>query len=348
MNTARTDRWQLHPATQLKQFAPQWDELQQRTQPHAFLRASFLICLLEEFGNGSERLAFQAGPAGWVGACLLQPQGRGRWSSFQPSQLPLGPVLLADGLTLADALQQLLPELPGLPLALGLTQLDSLHHPATLDTPRLRSLHYIDTAWVDVDSSFETYWESRGKNLRQNTRKQLKKIEAGGVTPRIELIEAPEQIAAAIEQYGVLESSGWKAEQGTAISANGAQGRFYRRALEQAARDGQARIYRYWFGDEVVAMDLCVHQGDCLVILKTAYQQAHHAVSPSTLMRAVEFEALFNEGRFKRIEFFGRVMEWHTRWTDKSRALFHLTAYRWPWLKSLHGWLQQRHTKPAA
>ena len=65
-------------------------------------------------------------------------------------------------------------------------------------------------------------------------------------------------------------------------------------------------------------------------------------------LRAVEFEALFNEGRFKRIEFFGRVMEWHTRWTDKSRALFHLTAYRWPWLKSLHGWLQQRRAQPTA
>ncbi|MCM8758111.1 MAG: hypothetical protein NC903_03515, partial [Candidatus Omnitrophica bacterium] len=33
------------------------------------------------------------------------------------------------------------------------------------------------------------------------------------------------------------------------------------------------------------------------------------------LMRQDEFSALFAEGRFKRIEFFGKVMEWHTRWT---------------------------------
>lgn len=348
MNTSPTDRWQLSPAKQLRALAAQWDELQQRTQPHAFLRASFLACLLDEFGNGSELLAVKAGPAGWCGAALLQPQGRGRWSSFQPSQLPLGPVLLAPGEDLGTALRQLLRDLPGLPLALGLTQLDSQHHAAPMDGPSLRSLHYIDTAWVDVDGSFEAYWEARGKNLRQNTRKQLKKVEAGGVTPRLDVIEAPEQMAEAIAQYGVLESSGWKAEQGTAISADGAQGRFYRHALEQAARDGHARLYRYWFGDEVVAMDLCVHQGDCLVILKTAYQQAHHAVSPSTLMRAEEFEALFNESRFKRIEFFGRVMEWHTRWTDKSRSLFHVTAYRWPWLKSLQSWLHRRRALAAA
>jgi CelD/BcsL family acetyltransferase involved in cellulose biosynthesis len=348
LNTSRNDRWQLHPAKQLEVLAAQWDELQRRTQPHAFLRASFLSCLLDEFGTGSELLAVRQGPNGWTGALLLQPQGRARWSSFQPSQLPLGPVLLPPDEDLAAVLRELLDVLPGLPLVVSLTQLDSQQHSSPADEPGLRTLHYIDTAWVDVDSDFASYWEARGKNLRQNTRKQLKKVESTGVVPRLELIEAPEQMAEAIAQYGVLESSGWKAEQGTAISAAGAQGRFYRSALERAARDGQARLYRYWFGDEVVAMDLCVHQGEGLVILKTAYQQAHHAVSPSTLMRAQEFEALFNEGRFKRIEFFGRVMEWHTRWTDKSRGLFHVTAYRWPWLKSLQGWLNRRKAAATA
>jgi hypothetical protein len=59
-------------------------------------------------------------------------------------------------------------------------------------------------------------------------------------------------------------------------------------------------------------------------------------------MRVDEFRALFDEGRFKRIEFFGRVMEWHTRWTETTRPLFHLTAFRWAWLKSLLDWLGHR------
>ncbi|RZJ12914.1 MAG: GNAT family N-acetyltransferase [Rubrivivax sp.] len=342
MNTPRSAPWQFHPASQLNAHAAQWNELQQRTERHAFLRASFLVALLDEFGTGAELLAVKAGASGWSAAALLQPAGRGRWASFQPSQLPLGPVLLAAGESLDEAARQLLRALPGPALVLGLTQLDSLHHRGDAAALDLRSQHYIDTAWVDVVTDFDTYWEARGKNLRQNTRKQLKKVEASGAVPRLELIEAHEQIAEAVEQYGMLESSGWKAEQGTAISADGGQGRFYRHALESAAREGHARLYRYWFGDEVVAMDLCVHQDDCIVILKTAYQAAHHAVSPSTLMRAEEFEKLFKEGRFKRIEFFGRVMEWHTRWTESSRPLFHLTVYRWGWLKSLQEWLHRR------
>lgn len=343
MNTPNKKDWTLAPAAQLKTLAASWDALQASMLPHAFLRSGFLVCLLDEFGRGDELLAYREGSHGWTAALLLQSQGKGRWNSFQPSQLPLGPVLLP-AQELDAALQTLLRALPGVALAVGLTQLDSLLYAGSFSQPRLRQQHYIDTAWVDITTDFDTYWEARGKNLRQNTRKQLKKVEAGGTTPRLEVIEAPEAMAEAIAQYGVLESSGWKAEIGTAISADGAQGRFYQQALEGAARAGQARIYRYWFGDEVVAMDLCVHQGDCVVILKTAYQQAHQAVSPSTLMRAEEFRALFDEGRFKRIEFFGRVMEWHTRWTEQSRPLLHLTAYRWAWVRALHECLTRKTT----
>ncbi len=339
--------WKLVPAKQLAGLAAQWDALQARTLPHAFLRSDFLLCLLEQFGHGQELLAYCEQDGAWSAALLIQPQSMGRWNSFQPSQLPLGPVLLPDSEDIEAALQSLLRALPGLALTVGLTQLDSLVHAGPYEGPRLRRQHYIDTAWVDVENGFEAYWESRGKNLRQNTRKQLKKVEAGGATPRLDMIDTPQDVATAIKQYGVLEASGWKAELGTAISEDGAQGRFYRQALESAAAAGRARIYRYWFGDEVVAMDLCVHQEDRLVILKTAYQQAHQAVSPSTLMRAEEFKLLFDEGRFKRIEFFGRVMEWHTRWTDNSRQLFHLTAYRWGWLKALQDWLNRSKTRAA-
>jgi hypothetical protein len=114
--------------------------------------------------------------------------------------------------------------------------------------------------------------------------------------------------------------------------------------LENFARLGRARIYQYRFNDEVVSMDLCIESGSSLVILKTAYDEAHKAVSPSTLMRQQQFQTLFNEGRITHIEFFGKMMEWHTRWTSLARPLYHSTCYRWPLLKRLHEALR----KPAA
>jgi hypothetical protein len=53
-------------------------------------------------------------------------------------------------------------------------------------------------------------------------------------------------------------------------------------------------------------------------------------------MREEACRRLFEEGRIRRIEFYGKVMEWHTRWTDEVRTMYHLNYYRWPVLGYLH------------
>jgi hypothetical protein len=105
--------------------------------------------------------------------------------------------------------------------------------------------------------------------------------------------------------------------------------------LENFCRLGQARIYRYWFADKVVAMDLCIHDDTAIVILKTTYDESYKAVSPSTLMRQTEFQQLFEEQKFKRIEFYGKVMEWHTRWSGNARTLYHTNIYRYSLIQHL-------------
>jgi hypothetical protein len=97
----------------------------------------------------------------------------------------------------------------------------------------------------------------------------------------------------------------------------------------------------YRFGTEGVAADLCIDNGPLVVVLKTAYDERLKSVSPSTLMRQDEFAAWWAEGRFKRIEFYGKTMEWHTRWTASERTLYHCNVYRWPWLKGVHQNLQR-------
>lgn len=154
-------------------------------------------------------------------------------------------------------------------------------------------------------------------------------------------------MAEAIKDYGTLESAGWKGADGTAIAPDNEQGRFYKAMLENYCAQGRGRIYRYWFGDKVVAMDLCIHDDAVLVILKTAYDESYKSVSPSSLMRQDQFQQLFAEQKFRRIEFFGKVMEWHTRWTSQSRTIYHATAYRWAWLKALHARRAAANEAPA-
>jgi CelD/BcsL family acetyltransferase involved in cellulose biosynthesis len=331
--------WQLVPAHAYAAHAAAWDALQRQCTDTPFLESGFLAPLLQHFGSGREQLALHHSGGRLDAAALLQPGSASvgaMWQTFQPSQLPLGPWLAAPDADLPALTQSLVTALPGLALGLGLTQLDPRLLPRPADAPGLRSQDYIRTSWVDVQGRWDGYWEARGKNLRQNLRKAHNKLAAEGLALRLDTVTDPAEVPAALAQYGALESAGWKAEGGTAIHPDNAQGRFYTAMLQHFCAAGRGRIVRAWLGDSVAAMDLCIDNGPLVVILKTAYDERHKAVSPSVLMRHDEFKAWWEEGRYQRIEFYGKTLEWHTRWTAQERVLYHATRYRWPLLRSLH------------
>jgi hypothetical protein len=327
-----------------------WDAVNRQAGALPFLESRFLLPLLDCFGSAGVRSAIAWRGQQPVAAALLRSEGLGRVSTWQPSQLPLGPWLVATGedpLPLAVSL--LADALPGT-LALGLTQLDPRWSARPAVGPSIDTLDYVDTAWVDVDGPFEAYWEARGKNLRTNMRKQRSKLEAEGTPPRLETLTRPDDVAAAIADYGRLESAGWKAGRGTAVEAGNDQGRFYTAMLREFCAAGRGRIWRLKFGDKTVAMDLCIESDDTLVILKTAYDPEYRNVSPAFLLKQDAFQQVFDEGRVRRIEFYGKVMEWHTRWTEQSRRLYHANVYRWSWIartRSLLSGMAQRRTAAA-
>lgn len=330
-------RWRLLPAAALEQQADAWDRLQRESSNLPFLETAFLRPLLATFGTGDELLALCEDSAGLVAAALVRPIGRLRWETFQPSQLPLGPWVVRRGGDIHRLAAGLLRSLPGFPLSLGLTQLDPKLLPRPADQDTLRTMDYVSTSCVEVQGDFDAYWEARGKNLRQNTRKQRNKLQAEGLTMQLECLETPADVADAIRDYGTLEAAGWKSGLGTAITADNPQGRFYTAMLEAFCAAGRGRIYRCRFGDKVVAMDLCIDSGSTVVILKTAYDEGFKQFSPSTLMRQDQFQQWWSEGRYRSIEFYGKTLEWHTRWTDRSRGLYHATAYRWQWVGRMAG-----------
>lgn len=334
-------QWRLYPAATFAQFAADWDRLESQTTRTPFLESSFIGPMLSAFGTGNEHVALLRDGDTLHAATLLRPLGRGRWETFQPSQLPLGP-WIGDGQHCMAHMAALMRRLPGLTLSLGVTQMDPKLVPRPAGTPSLRTLDYINTSYIDITGGFDVYWESRGKNLRQNTRKQRNRLQADGVPTQLKCITDSAAVADAIGEYGVLESTGWKADAGTAIHPDNVQGRFYRQMLENFCRLGRGRIYNYTFGGHTVAMDLCIDNGPLVVILKTAYDERHKAHSPSTLMRQDEFNEWWLEGRYRRIEFYGKTLEWHTRWTDSERQLYHATLYRWGWVADLADRLRGR------
>jgi CelD/BcsL family acetyltransferase involved in cellulose biosynthesis len=338
--------WTFAPARAFVQHRDAWARLHASLGPgqaSALLAPEFVAPLIDHFGRGDELVACLHDGASTRAMAIVRSSRRGAWTTFQPAQAPLGLWLQAPGEDTAQLARSLMKALPGFPLMLALTQMDPMLMPRPPQGAGSRTLDYIDTARVTLNGSFEEYWNARGKNLRGNLKKQRARLEREGVATRMQVDRHPGDMAQAVADYGRLETTGWKGGEGTAVSAGNAQGRYYRAMLEALAARGAASVYRYYFGEQLVAMDLCVEDGDSIVVLKTAYDESVPSnLSPTLLMREEACRSLFEAGRFKRLEFYGRVMEWHTRWTEEVRTMYHVNYYRWPGLGRLHTLLEAR------
>jgi hypothetical protein len=333
--------WNLYPIEQLERLAPTWDAINDASGSLPFLQSRFILPLCQTFGDRSLRIALFESAQGPLAMGILTRKGLAQWETFQPSQLPIGAWVMRPDQDFEFLLSSLIRKLPGVALIIGVTQQDPncLRRPP--HSPYLQTLDYIQTARITVQGPFEQYWEARGKNLKHNMKRQRSRLEKEGIKTSLEVVTGSDGIAQAIADYGQLESAGWKAEGGTAIHPDNAQGRFYRAMLEAFCRQGSGRVYRYRFNDRVVAVDLCLEANGTLIILKTTHDESIKTCSPAFLMRQEAFEKLFEEQRIKRIEFYGKLMDWHTKWTSEVRTMYHVNYYRSSWLPKIRSMLMK-------
>lgn len=334
-------RCEVLPVEHFDLVAADWDRLAARYQLAPFMAAHFIRALIACFAGGRERIVKVAAGAELVAVGVFTRRC-GLWETFQPSQAPIGCLVVRDGMVLADLLEAIGRGLPGAALGVAATQQDPLLCPRPGDGRRLATLDYITTASVEMSGSFDDYWNARGKNLRQNLRKQRRRLADEGIVTTLEVITTPDGVAQGVADYAALESAGWKAGGGTAVSVDNAQGRFYAAVLEAYCARGRGKICRYRFGEKIVAVDLCIESDDTLVVLKTTYDESIRAYSPAALMREELFRCWWAEGRLRRIEFYGRALEWHARWSSQVRTLYHVNWRRWPALMRMASQLARR------
>lgn len=324
--------WTFHAVAEFERYRPDWDRLNHDFTRTPLLSSDFVKPLLDYFADAGSRLALCRNAGGIIAVAVLTRRRFGVWETLQPAQAPIGLWLHDSGFALTELMLRLHKALPWTTLLLGITQQDPDIVPPPLIDGKFRTLDYIRTARITVEGTFDEYWSKRGKNLRQNLRRQRNLLEREGICATLEKITEPDAVEAAIMTYGALESAGWKNAGGTAIHISNDQGRFYRDMLRNFCARRRGVIFQYCYNDKPVAVDLCIRDDDSLVILKTTYDETITTSSPAMLMRQAEFEYIFAERLVKRIEFYGKVMDWHTKWSDEIRIMYHLNHYRFNFL----------------
>ena len=310
-----------------------WDELNRCGYHSPLLSSQFLRLSLRAFQSGKEVLAVLGNPDRPEVMTVLVQRGKLAWDTFQPAQAPIGFWLMRPGLDMETLLGGLIHALPGFALSVGVTQQDPLLIPRPVHSNRLLTFDYIDMAHVDLSGDYQSFWQVRGKNLRQNMRTVRNRLEKNGLHYEFNCITKPDEVSAAVQHFGRMECAGWKAKQGTAVQFDSEQGRFYVDLLENLTKTGSTCIYCLTFNGVIVAMDLCIQQEGSVIVLKTTYDESYHEYSPAMLLHQEILRLLMVGGEFQRFEFYGKIRDWQMRLTEEVRTMYHVNVYRWAWLK---------------
>ncbi|MCA9454603.1 MAG: GNAT family N-acetyltransferase [Nitrospiraceae bacterium] len=322
-----------------------WDDLNRANGNHLLLDSMFLGPLLRHFGN-SHTLLGVCNDKRNPGMVLIEKTKFGFWQTFQPSQAPLGPLVLGNHEGVLDQIERLLHDLPGFALAFSVTQQDPDSTPFNVqENGKVKFLNYITTSKITLEGMFEEYWKRRGRNLRQNLAKQRRRLEEAGTKMNLLVTRDSRGVAECLREYGRLEEAGWKGISGTAVGAESQQGRFYKEVFENFCQRNEGVIYQLTLNGRVVASDLCLERGKVMIVLKTTYDETLEKFSPSFLMRYEIIKTLFEEGHIAVLEFYGRVQDWHRKWTDELRPMFHVDFYRNSWIPRVRLIIKLIHIK---
>jgi len=324
--------WTFAPAENgFAEFRSLWDSVNSSHGNHVLLDSDFVEPLIRYFG--SAKLLIGVSENSCRAMALVHPAAQGVWSSFQPSQAPIGMVLFARD-ERGEQIRAFLKSLPRYALQLAVLNQDpdcSAWPPSVASTD-VEVVDYIDTPRLAINSTFEEYWNARSSNLRHNLARQRRRLTDSGRRLEWVVLCREDEVRAGIAEYGRLESQGWKSQAGTAISAENAQGMFYTDVLERFCSRGEGFIFQLLLDGGVVATDLCLVRNRMLVVLKTTYDESLKSFSPGLIMREEELRWLWSQGQVEVVEFYGRVMNWHRKFTNDTRTMYHLNCYRNSWL----------------
>ena len=321
--------WSCCSANEFHKSADEWAVLNRSSMNLAFFEVEFVSALIEHFFDGDELYVQGKLNGELMFAGFFKPLGKGRWMTAMPSQCPLG-MFLCNGSEVRDTvIKGLTDALPGKVAMLDLMQTDSKFM-SFLPEQAFETQPYITSGNRPIPEDFDAYFACLGKNMRQNYNKVINRAARAEDVLSTRKVSSPEEVRQAILTYGEIESSGWKNDQGTAISPDNTQGKFYVKALTALAEKGKACCWYYLINEQIVAVDLCIMQDDCLIILKTTYNEEFNKQSPALMLKIEmlkHYSINLNSEGIRNIEFYGKAMEWHKRLDSTLREIQHVTFY---------------------
>lgn len=210
----------------------------------------------------------------------------------------LGRPIRLDRIPAGSAAATMLAERSRFPLSIG---------------PRMTRSLFVPTrgSWSDFEAGLP---KSRRTNLKRKTKAAAKFGEVVFETVK----PTPETYLGYLQTFISLEASGWKRENGTAITQNPYQHQFWMIYGESAARKGLLTVFTMRINGKPIAMRLAAEHAGSLWEFKIGYDETYRKCSPGVLLTHETIRYAFEHG-LEAHEFLGSEENWEHIWTDSFR-----------------------------
>jgi hypothetical protein len=333
-------------------FSNEWQTLcSESVGSHPLLNSDFIAPLIDHFGTDKLILARYEDEAAIKAMVLLERKKSGIWETFAPGPAPLGAAIFSAPSTQEKIfmLKSLARSLPGFTFMIGFNRLDPAFQ-TILNTNHdpfpgnIELLNYVHTLRLTISADFETYWSSRGRNLRRDIQRKYKRAKDSGISIILRQLYKLEDMAYGVRVYGEIESRGWKGLQNTAVHFENERGKFYTKMLKAYSKRSCALIYQLLFGDVIVASALAVTGQEMIILLKITMDEAMAKFSPGWLMMYEIHKHIFQMSEIKSIEYYCNATERQRQWSDDLRPMYHLNYYIHSAAKNIHNKIKSAKT----
>ncbi len=323
--------WTVCFASESDRSLLRWERIHERFGVTCLNDRAALESALRHLNSQNVQFAFFQQDGQDAAATLIHVSSKGLYRVFNPSQLPVAPILCDPKLNFSSTFSSLSKAISPLVLGLRFSAFDPRCMPgAKLENATDATTQY-ETPFVDLEGTFDSYMSSRTTRFCKDLRRRTKKAETEVGAIRFEISNALPSVE--IRAYAELESAGWKGAEGTALAPGNTQEVFYNDWMSSLAPGVEAHFYKLWIGDQLAAMRISIVHRSTLYILKVTHNETLRANSPGILMLHKVIESMYaGTINARRIEFYGRVGEVHRPWMTGSQAIFHGLIYRNSWL----------------
>ena len=308
-------------------LAEEWDALAERAGAPPFARPGWFCAWWSAFGTGT-LVVVTTRRRGRLRGVLVLRRGAGVLASPTNAHTPGYSVLAEDSVACVELASWLFaqrsrriqldyldaadPALPELYRAAA----DAGHR--MLRTVVQRSPYVALAPGEDVDRRL-------GAKAARNVRRNLRRLEEAG---RVEVVveAAPSRVDGLLAVGFPLESSGWKADRGTAILSSPETRRFYTAVAHWAADAGLLRLGFLRLDGRAIAFAFGLQDGAAFYLLKGGYDPAYRRFAPAKLL----FRALMGQAvasGLQRFELLGATEPWKLEWTRDCHERILLRSY---------------------